>query len=69
MEKITKISNPEDEVGTYFGASIAMENNQIAVGHFNGEKSFIYSTEDLIHSHFSKRLNHHHLTRVNSAGI
>ncbi|MBT4064233.1 MAG: choice-of-anchor B family protein [Candidatus Marinimicrobia bacterium] len=45
-EKVTKISNPEDEVGTYFGASIAMENNQIAVGHFNGEKSFIYSTED-----------------------
>ncbi len=45
-EKVTKISNPEDEVGTYFGASIAMENNQIAVGNFNGEKSFIYSTED-----------------------
>ena len=44
--KVTKISNPEDEVGTYFGASIAMENNQIAVGNFNGEKSFIYSTED-----------------------
>jgi len=45
-EKVTKISNPEDEVGTYFGASITMENNQIAVGDFNGEKSFIYSTED-----------------------
>ena len=44
--KVTKIANPEDEVGTYFGASIAMENNQIAVGNFNGEKSFIYSTED-----------------------
>jgi choice-of-anchor B domain-containing protein len=44
--KVRKISNPEDEVGTYFGTSIAIENNHIAVGNFNGEKSFIYSTED-----------------------
>lgn len=45
-EKVTKISNHEDEIGTYFGASIAMDKNKIIVGNFNGEKSFVYSTEN-----------------------
>ncbi|MBT3479682.1 MAG: choice-of-anchor B family protein [Candidatus Marinimicrobia bacterium] len=55
-KKVKTIDNPEDVTGTYFGASIAMKSNQIAVGNFNGEKSYIYSTEDFITFSLSQTL-------------
>ena len=45
-EKVNTIFNPEDEVGSYFGASIGINKNKIVVGNFNGERAFIYSISE-----------------------
>ena len=45
-EKVKTISNPGDEKESYFGASIAIDGKTVAVGNYNGEKSFIYYTDD-----------------------
>jgi choice-of-anchor B domain-containing protein len=45
-EKVKTIFNPEDEVGSYFGASIGINKNKIVVGNFNGERAFIYSISE-----------------------
>jgi len=45
-EKVKTIFNPEDEVGSYFGASIGMNKNKIVVGNFNDERAFVYSISE-----------------------
>jgi len=45
-EKVTKISNPEDEVGTYFGADVSMSGDEILIGNYNGEKSYVFTLEN-----------------------
>jgi len=36
------LTNPDEVVESYFGSDIALEDNYLVTGHYNGEKAFLY---------------------------
>jgi len=42
-EKVKTISNPDGREEYYFGSSVSLDENVLAVGNYNGEKAFIFS--------------------------